>query len=73
MIGYYGSGSNDPANRVRRFEMGFVPGALAATFVSSDARTFQPPPDSWIPSGDWNNRPSLFAGTPQTLVGASAG
>jgi uncharacterized protein (TIGR03790 family) len=69
VLGYYGSGSNDPANRVRRVEMGFVPGALAATFVSSDARTFQPPPDDWTPSDQWSDRSALFAGTPQSLVG----
>ena len=68
MLGYYGSGSNDPANRVRKFEMGFVAGSLAATFVSTDARTFQPPPDAWVPTGDWNPK-SRFAGTAQTLVG----
>ena len=68
VIGYYGSGSNDPANRVRKFEMGFVAGSLAATFVSTDARTFQPPPDAWVPTGDWNPK-SRFAGTAQTLVG----
>ena len=69
VLGYYGFGSNDPANRVRRFEMGFVAGALAATFVSSDARTFQAPPDSWTPSEDWQNRADVFAGSPQTLIG----
>ena len=68
VLGYYGSGSNDPANRVRKFEMGFVAGSLAATFVSTDARTFQPPPDAWVPTGDWNPK-SRFAGTAQTLVG----
>ena len=33
-----------------------------------DARTFEPPPDAWIPTGDWSPK-SRFAGTAQTLVG----
>src|SRR4029078_10148461 len=36
----YHWGSNDPANRLRRLPLGFVPGAIAGTFVSSDGRTF---------------------------------
>ena len=69
VLGYYSWGSNDPRNRVRKFGMGFVPGALAATFVSTDARTFTEPPTDWMPSGDWDNRRTYFAGSPQTLVG----
>ena len=46
-----------------------VPGALAATFVSSDGRTFEPPPADWVPSGDWKNPRAMFAGSPQTLIG----
>jgi Tfp pilus assembly protein PilF len=49
--------------------MGFAPGALAATFVSTDARTFQPPPEAWIPSDDWTNKAGLVAGSPQSLIG----
>ncbi len=69
VIGYYSFGSNDPSNRVRRFGMEFVAGGLGATFVSSDARTFQAPPDAWVPTDDWRNKAALFAGTPQTLIG----
>lgn len=69
VLGYYSWGSNDPRNRVRRFGMGFAPGALAATYVSTDARTFAEPPADWVPSGDWDNRRSFFGGSPQTLVG----
>jgi uncharacterized protein (TIGR03790 family) len=69
VIGYYSWGSNDPRNRVRSFGMGFVPGSLAATYVSTDARTFAEPPADWVPSGDWNDRRGFFAGSPQTLVG----
>jgi uncharacterized protein (TIGR03790 family) len=68
-IGYYSWGSNDPANRVRNFGIEFVPGALAATFVSTDARTFQEPPADWKPTSDWNNKKTWFGGSPQTLSG----
>lgn len=69
VMGYYSWGSNDPRNRVRRFGMGFVAGSLAATYVSSDARTFREPPADWMPNGDWNDKKGFFAGSPQTLVG----
>jgi uncharacterized protein (TIGR03790 family) len=68
VLGYYSWGSNDPRNRVRKFGMGFVPGSLAATFVSSDARTFREPPANWVPSDD-TNRSTWFAGSPQSLIG----
>jgi uncharacterized protein (TIGR03790 family) len=69
VLGYYSWGSNDAANRSRRFGMRFVNGALAATFVSTDGRSLQPPPDDWNPSGNWNDRARLYAGSPQTLIG----
>lgn len=68
VLGYYSWGSNDPRNRVRKYNMGFVPGSLAATFVSSDGRTFQEPPATWVPSDD-TNRSTWFAGSPQSLIG----
>jgi Tfp pilus assembly protein PilF len=37
--------------------------------VSTDARTFDPPPDDWTPSGDWKSPSAVFAGSPQTLIG----
>lgn len=69
VLGYYSWGSNDPRNRARSYGMGFVPGAVAATFVSTDARTFAEPPADWVPSGDWNDRRGFFAGSPQSLIG----
>lgn len=69
VLGYYSWGSNDPRNRARSVNMGFVPGSIAATFVSSDARTFREPPSNWVPSDDWNNRSTWFAGSPQSLIG----
>jgi uncharacterized protein (TIGR03790 family) len=68
VLGYYSWGSNDPRNRTRKYGLGFVPGSIAATFVSSDARTFREPPADWVPSGD-TNRSTWFAGTPQSLIG----
>jgi uncharacterized protein (TIGR03790 family) len=69
VIGYYSWGSNDVANAVRKFGMGFVPGAIVGTFVSTDGRTFQEPPAEWLPKNNWNDRASYFAGSPQTLIG----
>jgi uncharacterized protein (TIGR03790 family) len=69
VLGYYSWGSNDSRNTKRKAGMDFVPGALAATFVSTDARTFQPPSDDWTPSGDWKSPSAVFAGSPQTLIG----
>ena len=69
VLGYYSWGSNDSANRVRSFGMHFVPGALAAMFVSSDARTFTEPPADWQPGGNWNDKKTWFAGSPQSLSG----
>jgi uncharacterized protein (TIGR03790 family) len=67
VIGYAGWGSNDP-DRHRRF-LGFhwLPGALATEFVSTNARTFNKPPDSWT-IGDWKTRAGWFAGSPQTMT-----
>jgi len=69
VLGYYSWGSNDVRNGRRRVGMEFAPGALAATFVSTDGRTFEPPPDDWTPSDDWNRPSAVFAGSPQTLIG----
>lgn len=68
VLGYYSWGSNDPRNRVRTMGMGFVPGSLAATYVSTDARTFKEPSPTWVPSSS-TERSAWFEGTPQSLVG----
>jgi len=67
VLGYYSWGSNDPAIRIRHFHMEFLPGALAAMFVSSDGRTFKEPPPTWTPSDD-NTPAGSFGGTPQSLA-----
>jgi uncharacterized protein (TIGR03790 family) len=68
VLGYYSWGSNDPAITVRKLGFGFVPGALAGMFVSTDARTFKEPPAGWT-TGPWTDRTKFFAGSPQSLAG----
>jgi uncharacterized protein (TIGR03790 family) len=67
VIGYAAWGSND-GNRKRRFT-GFhwLPGAIVTEFVSTNARTFQRPPDTWNIS-TWKDTAHFFAGAPQTLT-----
>jgi uncharacterized protein (TIGR03790 family) len=67
VIGYASWGSND-FNRHRRF-LGFhwLPGAVATEFVSTNARTFQKPPDAWT-IGEWKTRAGWFFGSPQTMT-----
>ncbi|NOT27590.1 MAG: TIGR03790 family protein [Acidobacteria bacterium] len=69
VLGYFSWGSTDPQNRVRSFGMRFAPGAIAATFVGSDARTFREPPATWVPTGDSLNRTGWYAGSPESLTG----
>jgi uncharacterized protein (TIGR03790 family) len=68
VLGYASWGSNDPAIKRRRFDFGFVPGALAAMFVSTDARTLREPPAEWT-LGSWQDRKTHFSGSPQSLLG----
>lgn len=68
VLGYYSWGSNDPAIRIRHFDFGFVPGALAGMFVSSDGRTFSEPPADWK-LGTWDDKSTYFASSPQSLAG----
>ena len=68
VLGYYSWGSNDPAIHQRHFDMEFVPGAIAAEFVSTDARTFKEPPQAWLPA-NVATKESIYAGSHQSLVG----
>ena len=68
VMGYYSWGSNDAAIRRRRFNFTFAPGALAAMFVSTDARTFKEPAAAWT-IGAWNDPRSFHEGSPQSLTG----
>jgi len=67
VIGYASWGSNDK-NRHRRF-VGFhwLPGSIATEFVSTNARSFVRPPETWNIS-DWNSPKLWFAGSPQTMT-----
>ena len=68
VLGYYSWGAADPAHRQRTMGMGFVPGSIAANLAGSDARTFLPPPENWVP--DASGDPATFlAGTADALVG----
>lgn len=47
VIGYASWGSNDGSRKRRLLGFGWLPGAIATEFVSTNARTFQRPPDNW--------------------------
>ncbi len=68
VLGYYSWASNDPAIRTRTLKLGFVPGSIAATYLSSDARTFTEPPPGWT-IGSPTNPGDFYAGSPQSLTG----
>jgi len=64
LLGYYSWGSNDMVIQAAGApDLSFVPGALAAMFVSTDARTFRQPPEGWRPGK------TEFAGSNQSLTG----
>jgi uncharacterized protein (TIGR03790 family) len=62
VIGYASWGSNDVNRKQRWLHYQWLPGAIATTLVSTNARTFKRPPDDWnISSG------KDFGGSQQTL------
>lgn len=68
VLGYASWGSNDTSDHSRFLKNTWAPGALLAEFVSTDARTFQKPPERWN-IGKWTDPPAtLFAGSPQSLI-----
>jgi uncharacterized protein (TIGR03790 family) len=68
VLGYYSWGSNDPANRLRRFGLDFANGAIGGMFVSTDGRTFAEPPADWVPV-DSTRQGGLFGRGSQSLAG----
>ena len=68
LLGYYSWGSNYRGTKTRHLGLGFVPGAIAGTYVSTDARTFTEPPAAWT-VGTWLDRATYYAGSPQSLTG----
>jgi uncharacterized protein (TIGR03790 family) len=67
ILGYYSWGSNDSANRLRRFGLRFSPGAIGGMFVSTDGRTMAEPPADWTPA-DSTRRARPFQGSHQSLA-----
>lgn len=68
VIGYASWGSNDPDRKQRFLNFQWLPGAIATEFVSTDGRTFKPPPDRWT-LGTWKDTASWYFGSPQTMTG----
>jgi uncharacterized protein (TIGR03790 family) len=68
VIGYASWGSNDRDHHERYLHMQWLPGAIATEFVSTDGRTFRPPPDSWRTS-KWGDNAHYYADSPQSLTG----
>ena len=68
LLGYYSWGQTYQGPKSRHLGLSFVPGAIAGSFVSTDARTFAEPPAAW-PIGTWLDRATYYAGSPQSLTG----
>jgi uncharacterized protein (TIGR03790 family) len=67
VIGYASWGSNDDHRTERWLRFRWLPGAIHAEYVSTSARTFKRPPDTWKPT-TWGDKAHYFAGSPQGLV-----
>jgi uncharacterized protein (TIGR03790 family) len=67
VIGYASWGSNDANRKERMLGFRWLPGAIMTEFVSTNARTFQRPPEVWSIS-TWNEPERWFQGSPQTLT-----
>ncbi len=67
VIGYGGWGSNDKQRQSRKSGMEWLPGAIAAEYVSTNARTFKMPPFQWT-LGKWSDPSTFFAGSPQSMI-----
>lgn len=66
VIGYASWGSNDRNRKQRDVGFRYLPGAIVTEFVSTDGRTFVEPPAGWQ-LGDWKDKGTHFAGSPQSL------
>lgn len=67
VIAYASWGSNDSNRKERHLDFQWLPGAIATEYVSTNARTFRRPPDSWT-LGNWGDPKTWFAGAPQSLT-----
>ena len=61
VIAYASWGSNDPDRKQRHLGFHWLPGAIATEYVSTNARTFARPPDTWT-------FPAPFGGSSQDLA-----
>ena len=68
VLGYYSAGSDDDRINTRKLGYKWAPGAIAAMYLSTDARTFKQPPETWT-LGKWPDTRSYFEGSPQSLIG----
>ena len=68
VIAYASWGSNDTSRKQRMLHLGWLPGAIATEFVSTDARTFREPPANWQLGGSWDDPKALWAGSPQSMT-----
>ena len=67
VIGYAAWGSNDDYRKQRWLHFQWLPGAIAAEYVSTSARTMKRPPDAWTYT-TWEDKQHYYAGSPQGLV-----
>jgi len=67
VIAYASWGTNDDHRTRRWLNFEWLPGAIDAEYVSTNARTFNRPPTAWKP-GTWQDRSRDFAGSPQGLI-----
>ena len=67
VIGYASWGSNDDHRKQRWLHFQWLPGAVAAEYVSTNARTLKQPPVTWTYT-TWEDRGHFFAGSPQGLA-----
>jgi uncharacterized protein (TIGR03790 family) len=68
VIAYASWGSNDPDRKERHLGFQWLPGAVMTEYVSTNARSFARPPDSWNIGGAWGDRKTSFDGSPQSLT-----
>lgn len=66
VIGYASWGSNDHHRKRRWLGFQWLPGAIAAEFVSTSMRTLKRPPDTWTYT-TWQDHEHLWADSPQGL------
>ena len=67
VIGYASWGSNDKDRKERFVKFKWLPGSIATEFVSTNARTFDRPPEKWQ-IGTWGDKSTWFFGAPQTMI-----